>query len=165
MLPSSRHQTSTTQTTRQNALKSTLTTPNNHTHTQPREKHVNDTTDPEVRTRLRIFMEQHGRPVQFDNDDPDDGPNFYGWENWHASEHLRENNCTWNIEPGATLTEHTYLQFTDTFHDAANEIGVNATPAHCTCRRYTNQHLRWTGTLGQILSAILKDEDTNGIRL
>lgn len=123
---------------------------------------MNNTEIPEVRDRLRTFMQQAGQPIQFNTDG---NVSIYGWLNWEADEHIRETNCTWHIKPGATLTEHTYSQFTDTFHDNTNEIGVNAYPAYCTCLEYTNQHLRWTGTLGTVLTHILKDNNTNGIQL
>lgn len=121
---------------------------------------MSETTNPEVRALLRTFMEQHGQPVDFDNRYDDHTPNFYGWNDWRTQEHIHEDNCRWIIEPGATLTEHTYQQFTDTFHDADNEIGINATPAHCACHRYTNMHLRYAGSLGSVLTIILKDDDS-----
>lgn len=112
-------------------------------------------------------MEQHGHAVRFNNDNPDSGANFYGWSDWEIDDHTRTGpgGCRWTLADGAIITEQTYRQFTDTFHDAENEIGINAAPANCACGRYTNRHLRYTGTLGAVLVTILKDEDTNGIRL
>lgn len=107
----------------------------------------------EYKPKVRRFMTEKGIPVLFDERFGDREPEVYGWRDGEAYDHGRE--CGWVVPEGATLTEETYSQFTDTFSDNRDEVGVNVEPCHCTCGKYTDVTLRWDGTVDEMLTAIL----------
>lgn len=111
----------------------------------------------EYKAALRDLMKRKGRPVQFmekryDWED-DDQVTPYGWTDWTTLDHV-ENDCEWVVEPGVKLVERSYSQFTDTFHSNEDEIGINVSPVSCRCGRYTDQTLRYVGSLGDILQEL-----------
>ena len=52
------------------------------------------------------------------------------------------------------LREVTYSMFTDTFSGNDDEVGVECSPVHCACGKYTDVTLRWVGSLGDLMHAI-----------
>lgn len=107
-----------------------------------------DWTD-EYKRRVREYVAENGRPV-------DQNRSIYGWCDWTAQQHTYTDACTWVILPGAQMEEQTYYQFEGTFVDGSYAIGINVTPAHCTCGKYTDVTLRYEGSLQDILAGILK---------
>jgi len=123
-----------------------------------------DWTD-EYRAKVRAFMAEHGtkvevRPREYDWQD-DDEVSTYGWGDHAAYTHIHpsgkdpEPGCRWIVPPGARLYERSYSQFNGTFADNADEVGVNVRGCRCACGRYEDVILRWTGSVADMLHAIL----------
>jgi hypothetical protein len=111
----------------------------------------------EYKRRVREFMQQNGRAVEHRDDSYGlQNVSVYGWCDYDAQRHIYDDKCAWIVPKGAQLEERTYSQFVGTFTDNAEEIGINVSPAHCACGRYTNRTLRHDGSLQDILAGILK---------
>lgn len=120
--------------------------------------------DEHVRNLLRQVVQQKGRPVRFEERDSYEYPgekevSIYGWVDDNADDHMRHSECTWQIAPDARLVERTYVVFGDTFNGNDDEIGINVSPASCTCGEYQNMHLRYTESFGNVLREVLKVDD------
>lgn len=112
---------------------------------------------------MRDFMARKGKavdlsPKKYDWEE-DDEADFYGWTDWNADQHIRPYDkdtepCGWVVPEGAVLYERTYAQFTDTFHSAEQEVGINVKGCHCRCGKYTDVILRYTGSLGEVMREI-----------
>lgn len=112
----------------------------------------------EYKAKVREFIAKNGSRVNvvgryYDWED-DDEVSTYGWTDWEANKHVIKN-CYWIVPEGAILYERSYSQFTDTFHDNENEVGVNVRGCFCACGKYENVILRWTGSLTEMLHFIL----------
>lgn len=133
---------------------------------------MNDWND-EYKARVRHLIERKGRPVEI-NPNPrfvGDDVSTYGWVDYKAEYHTRKHdkycqaNCTdhadceWIIPMGALLQEKTYSMFTDTYSGNADEVGVNVSPAHCACGKYTDVTLRYTASFGDMLREVLRDDE------
>lgn len=109
---------------------------------------------------MRVFMERYGEAVDI-NPDAEyewDEVSTYGWQHTEANRHIhpyKEQGCQWRLSHEATIVNRTYSMFTDTFHDSADEVGINMGPASCVCGAYTGITLRYTGTLGDIMPRLL----------
>lgn len=116
----------------------------------------------DYREVLRAFVEGKGRPVRF-TDPGNEYPMFrvstYGWVDYEAMEHIREDKCSWTVEQGAAVEEQTYSEFQDTFSDNRDTVGTNVAPAHCACGRYRGVTLRVECTLGEMLKEVLRPGD------
>lgn len=94
-----------------------------------------------------------------DPDDYDDYQTTYGWADYQH--HMGRGYAT-PPEPGcravivdpSTMRERSLSLFTDTFHSNENKVGVEVR-ATCSCGKYTNKWLRWEGSVGDILPALL----------
>lgn len=122
------------------------------------------------RAALAEFVSERGRFVELryyprqewgerpDPEDYDDDSTYYGWGEW---EHLRDL-TRYGGDPACrivevdmeSLRERTLMQFVDTFSGSKDEAGVEVR-ATCACGKYTNKWLRWVGTVGEILPALL----------
>jgi hypothetical protein len=125
----------------------------------------------EYKAKLRDFMEREGRKVEFNERERERHPEWpefhvstYGWTDYEAERHIhapawREtvhgDGCKWVVPEGAELVEQTYSQFTDTFSDNEQEVGINVSGCHCACGKYTDVTLRYVGTLSQVLHSLL----------
>ena len=112
----------------------------------------------EYKAKLRAFMEVNAYPIQFNkrwDSDPEDEVSVYGWTDWDAVWHIRDDDCSWIIPEGAELYERTYSQFQDTFTDNENEVGVNVLGCHCACGQYKDIGLRYAGSLSNVLNGLL----------
>lgn len=117
----------------------------------------------EFRAKLRKFMEDKGEPVRFEPKryewQEDDEVSTYGWHDYEATLHCRPvdpkysdtDGCHWIVPEGAVAYERGYSQFTDTFHDNEDEVGINVRPAHCACGKYTDVTLRYVGSLAEVI--------------
>lgn len=109
---------------------------------------------------MRQFMERYGTAVQI-NPDAEyewDEVSVYGWHHSDAQEHVhpyKAEGCAWRMDPDAVIQTRAYSQFTDTFHDNENEVGMNMGPASCACGAYTGITLRYVGTMGDIMPTLL----------
>jgi len=120
----------------------------------------------EQKIKMRAFLQEQGRAVQFTGREGDYQPvSTYGWHDERAWEHTMErrlaygkhyygDSCSWVVPEGVVLREVVYSMFTDTFSDNANEVGVECSPCHCACGKYTDVTLRWVGSLGDLMHAI-----------
>lgn len=120
----------------------------------------------EYKAKLRDFMARKGTPAEVDRDAEweVDRVSAYGWISMDYR-HIHDAKCRWIVPEGARLEEHTYSQFTDTFHDNENEIGVEVYPVHCACGEKTNVSLRYVGSLGDVLDDVLGVNHDHGIDL
>ena len=112
----------------------------------------------EYSATLRNIAACKGRPVKFidpDNEFPEFRVSTYGWCDWDAMEHIREDGCAWVVDDGATVEELTYSEFQDTFSGNNDTVGVNVTPARCACGKYAGITLRVEGSFGQMLKDVL----------
>lgn len=120
----------------------------------------------EYKARVRTFVEQHGKPVEFTEKrydwQDDDQVSVYGWTDYDALKHCkpkegwRGGGCHWIVPEGATMYERTYSQFEGTFTDNNDEAGVNVKGCHCACGKYTDMTLRWVGSVTDMLHSILQ---------
>jgi hypothetical protein len=120
----------------------------------------------EQKVKMREFLQEQGRPVQFTGERDGYQPvSTYGWHDHEAWEHTipprksygaisRGDGCAWVVEPGVVLHEVVYSMFTDTFSGNDDEVGVECSPVHCACGKYTDVTLRWVGSLGDLMHAI-----------
>jgi len=118
----------------------------------------------EYKARMRAFMEKKGKKVRTDKRydwQEDDDVSTYGWQDHEAVRHTVPaddeyggDGCHWVVPEGAVLYERTYSQFTDTFHDDENEVGINVKGCRCACGRYDAVILRYTGTLAEVMQEI-----------
>jgi hypothetical protein len=120
--------------------------------------------DASYRAALRGLMARLGQPVEINREDraqyPDDPGmwvSVYGWRDYQAMEHGRE--CGWIVPESVVLTEVTYSEFTDTYSDNDQTVGINvestkSADIRCTCGQYTSMTLRWDGTLREALEQI-----------
>lgn len=119
----------------------------------------------EYKARVRQFIAEKGSKIDPDRRydwEADDEVSTYGWVDYVAVEHTRAatgshpgEGCRWIVPEGARLYERTYSQFAGTFNDNENEVGVNVRGCRCACGRYDDVILRWTGSLADMLHAIL----------
>lgn len=107
---------------------------------------------------LRYYPREEWDATEPDPEDYDDDKTYYGWGEW---DHLRDLTrygggpaCRIVEVDMASLRERTLMQFQDTFTGSKNEAGVEVR-ATCACGKYTNKWLRWVGTVGEILPALL----------
>lgn len=123
---------------------------------------VTNDWETEFRAKLRKFMEDEGEPVLFVPKhyewQEDDQVSTYGWHDWDAVWHCKPGRshpesagCHWIVPEGAVAYEREYSQFTDTFHDNEDEVGINVRPAHCACGKYTDVTLRYVGSLAEVI--------------
>lgn len=135
---------------------------------------MSTSTDPipewthQYRAALRDFMQRRARPVQINRDAEYDFEEVsnYGWADDEAWTHVATPEpCSWVVPEGATLTERTYSMFEDTFTGNRNEVGVNAYPCHCACGAFTDVTLRFTGSLGEVTSEVLRIDRATPITL
>ena len=120
--------------------------------------------DERIRDMLREVVQKKGRPVRFTEDDSYEYPgekdvSIYGWVDSKADDHVRGGECTWYIGPTARLVERTYTEFGDTMNGNDDIIGINVSPAHCTCGEYRNMHLRYTESFATIVRDMLNVDD------
>jgi len=124
--------------------------------------------DERIRDRLREVVQKKGRPIRFEDEESYRYPgeqdvSIYGWVDHDAEEHMENGDCIWSIGPTARLVERTYTEFGDTMNGNDDVIGINVSPAHCTCGEYRNMHLRYTESFGTILRDMLNVD--NGISI
>lgn len=108
----------------------------------------------EYRRALRKMVSLKGVPVQLtdpDNDVPELRVSTYGWQDFEAWAHARQDKCAWVIPDNAEIAELTYSEFTDTDVPNTHTVGVNITPAACSCGRYTGVTLRVDTSLREAL--------------
>lgn len=125
---------------------------------------MNLTEDQKV--KMRAFLQAEGRAVQFTGRKGDYQPvSTYGWHDHEAWEHTSTrrksygkhffgDDCSWVVEPGVVLREVVYSMFDSTFTGNKDEVGVECSPVHCACGKYTDVTLRWVGSLGDLMHAI-----------
>jgi hypothetical protein len=120
----------------------------------------------EYKAKLRDFMARKGTPAEVDRDAKWDSGrvSYYGWIS-DGYRHIYDAKCSWVVPEGARLEEHTYSQFTDTFHSAEYEVGIEVYPVHCACGEKTDVTLRYKGSLGDVIRDIVGVDYTNGIDL
>lgn len=127
--------------------------------------------DDHVKQLIRDLIRDKGAPIRF-TDDPhwelsgatdEKGVSLYGWEDTDASAHILNTDCTWHLPDTAKLVERTYTQFGDTMNGNDDEVGFNVSPAHCTCQKYQNMHLRYSRPFGETLADLLRLD--NGITI
>jgi hypothetical protein len=120
----------------------------------------------EYKAKLRDFMARKGTPAKINRDAESDWNrvSVYGWISTDYR-HIYDDQCSWVVPEGARLEEHTYSQFTDTFHDNADEVGIEAYPVHCACGQKQDVTLRYTGSLGDVIQDIIGINYSNGIDL
>lgn len=120
----------------------------------------------EYKAKVREFMATHGAPVEFVPRrfewQSDDEVSIYHWDDFTKAKHATpvskynpKGGCHWVVPEGAVLYERTYRQFDGTFTSDKDEHGVNVRGVHCACGRYTDVTLRWVGSVGEMLRAIL----------
>lgn len=125
----------------------------------------------EYKAKLRDFMERKGRKVEFNErerklhpDWPEYHVSTYGWSDYEADLHIhaREwratshgDDCKWIVPEGAELVEQTYSQFDGTDADNLQEVGINVSPCHCACGKYSDVTLRFAGSLTEVLHDLL----------
>lgn len=107
---------------------------------------------------LRYYPREEWYDTEPDPEDYGDDQTYYGWANW---DHLRDQTgyggtaaCHIVEVDMESLRERTLMQFLDTVSGSKNEAGVEVR-ATCACGEYTNKWLRWEGTVGDILPALL----------
>lgn len=110
----------------------------------------------EYKKKMRAFMASKGQKVDVQEKrwewEQDDEANVYGWVDYDAQAHVKEDpGCSWIVPAGAKLYERTYSQFTDTFHDNDDEVGINIRGCHCACGKYTDVILRYRGSLAEVV--------------
>jgi hypothetical protein len=99
----------------------------------------------------------HGEP---DPEDYSDYNTTYGWADYthnigRSYAIPPEPACrAVSVDP-STMRERSLSMFTDTFHSNEHKVGVEVR-ATCACGKYTNKWLRWEGTVGDILPALLR---------
>ena len=120
----------------------------------------------DYKEKLRDFMARKGTPARINHDAEDDYDrvSFYGWIS-DEYRHIYDAKCSWVVPEGSRLEEHTYQQFTDTFHSAEYEVGIEVYPVHCACGKQQNVTLRYAGSLGDVIRDIVGVDHTNGIDL
>jgi hypothetical protein len=120
-------------------------------------------TEIEYKAALRDFMQRKGQPMHFEEGyDGTPRVSTYGWSNWEPTEHCTPFNskyntgggCSWVVPEGAVLTEETYSMFAGTFTGNDEEVGINVSGCRCACGKYTDVTLRYTGSLGSVLTEI-----------
>lgn len=92
-----------------------------------------------------------------DNEFPEHRVSTYGWVDYEAMEHVREDRCSWLVAEGAEVEETTYSEFQNTFSGNREVVGTNVTPASCVCGRYTDVTLRVECTFGEMLKGVLPE--------
>lgn len=90
--------------------------------------------------------------------------NVYGWISMDYR-HIYDSKCSWVVPVGTRLEEHSYSQFTDTFSDNEEEVGIEVYPVHCACGELKDVTLRYVGSLGDVIRDIVGLEYTDGIDL
>lgn len=120
-------------------------------------------------TEKGVFVDERYYPRNdwlLDEPDPgdyDEHGAMYGWEDY--GHHLGSTYMTpptppcraVEIDP-TTIRERSLSQFVDTFTDNREEVGVEVR-ATCACGKYENKWLRWTGSVGEILPALLEADE------
>lgn len=116
--------------------------------------------------REGMFVDEANYPrAHWDkDDDPNDYDEYgtqYGWADY--THHMGKTyarppiaGCTAVLVDSSTMRERSLSTFTDTFHDNENKVGVEVR-ATCACGKYTNKWLRWEGSVGEILPALLSE--------
>lgn len=115
--------------------------------------------------REGMFVEDGNYPNtdHWDRDpDPEDYSEYgtmYGWADYthHAGMSYTKPptpGCKAVSVDSTSMRERTLSMFTDTFHGNENVVGVEVR-ATCACGKYTNKWLRWEGSVGEILPALL----------
>jgi len=118
-------------------------------------EHVTSQWMAEYAPKVRAFMEQHGRPVEWLEDRFGRHVSTYGWNDFGASKHAME--CGgWIVPRGSECKEETFSQFTDTNHSNAMEVGVNVDGCHCRCGELKDVTLRWNGPMSDMLIKVLE---------
>jgi hypothetical protein len=120
----------------------------------------------EYKAKLRDFMARKGTPAEINHEAKYDGDrvSVYGWIS-PEYRHIYDDKCSWVVPEGARLEEHTYSQFTDTFHSAEYEVGIEVYPVHCACGKQQNVTLRYAGSLGDVVRDIVGINFTSGMDL
>lgn len=116
-----------------------------------------------------VFVEERFYPRDdwtLDEPDPtdyDDMKVTYGWEDYEHKHGIDWRTppvppCpTISVDP-STMRERSLSQFVDTFSGNRDEVGVEVR-ATCACGQYIDKWLRWTGTVGDILPALLEADE------
>lgn len=126
------------------------------------------TWEKEYRDKVREFMAKNGEPMDLQEPRFGDGPpepDFYGWIDYEAKWHIlggyrqKETGCSWVVPEGSVLTESSFYQFSDTFHDPDYVHCVQVAGAHCACGQLKDMTLGWTGTVAEMLHSILDIPD------
>ena len=112
----------------------------------------------EYKKKMRAFMAEKGQKIAIEPKryewEQDDEVSTYGWVDYDAQRHVREQGCSWVVPAGARLYERTYSQFTDTFNDNEDQVGINVTGCRCACGEYEDVILRYSGGLADVMRFI-----------
>lgn len=114
-----------------------------------------------------MFVDEANYPRPRWDQDEDDDTDYdeygtqYGWADY--THHIGRD-YTHPPQPGCravevdptTMRERSLSMFTDTFHDNENKVGVEVR-ATCACGKYIDKWLRWEGSVGEILPALLSE--------
>lgn len=123
------------------------------------------------RAAVGEYLQQHGQFVDLrhypkhgwrnepdDENDYDEYDTTYGWADYrHCMDESRYGGtaaCQVVSVDMATMREQSLSQFENTFTSNKMHAGVEVR-ATCACGEYTNKWLRWEGTVGDILPALL----------
>lgn len=133
------------------------------------------TIQEDYKEALRAFIERSATPVVMDKHYASsiwDSYSVYGWEDREIAKHAKE--CGGIVVPqGVTVREVMYSQFTDTFADNSEAVGINAwggekdEPAtiHCVCGKYTGMMIRWTGSFYEAIQGVLGFDEQGSITI
>lgn len=111
----------------------------------------------EYHAAVRQMVARKGVPVAFtypDHPIPEMRVSTYGWQHFDAWDHARRDKCAWKIPDDAKIEEQSYSEFLDTDVSNAHTMGINVTPAACSCGRYTDITLRVSTSLGEALAEV-----------
>ncbi len=124
------------------------------------------------RAALADFLREHGKFVKIEayngpdeDDDQDDQYDDYAlYYSWDDHDHLVDSSryggspaCEIAFIAMHTIRDRQISQFNGTFADGDYyEMGVEVI-ATCTCGKYENKWLRWTGSMSEILPKLLQD--------
>jgi len=113
-----------------------------------------------------LFVEDSHYPLHdwgMDEPDPTDYDERHTTYSWADYAHKHDDRAYGGSAPChvvsvdmTTLRERSLSRFEGTFTSNKNEVGVEVR-ATCACGKYTDKWLRWAGTVGDILPALLEE--------
>jgi len=126
------------------------------------------------REAMKKFMVTAGQPMKMEGDAQAWGgpqPAYYGWTDFDALQHFWPRSQRWRTqdEPSddpctvvpaqdATIAEEHYHQFQGTFFTGdTRESFVVMHPVSCACGKYKDLYWGYSGTMGDIISGVLRD--------